>query len=282
MSGDSAFCPMGLSVVMIGRDEAELLPLTLPPLIRLADEVIFVDTGSRDDTPRIALELGAQLASCAWEDDFSAARNSALQRARFAWVFSVDCDEELTEPPRQSLRTLLEQLCFPAGEPGFLVTIKNRLDSGVTLPQKSLRLFRNDPRLRFVNPVHETVRPGLARHWPGFVPTPIPLTLLHHGYERGRNREKFLRNVRILRQWVSREPENLFACYKLGMNLHHIGSATEGLLFMERAFKLLDAAPNRREYAFLDALVTVLHRALMEAGREDEAASVMARIKRWE
>ncbi|MBF0125252.1 MAG: glycosyltransferase, partial [Magnetococcales bacterium] len=47
----------GLSVIMIGRDEEHFLPRTLPPLRRVADEIVFVDTGSSDRTLEIVTEF---------------------------------------------------------------------------------------------------------------------------------------------------------------------------------------------------------------------------------
>ena len=46
MSADSRF--PGLSVVMIGRNETAYLRQAIIPAMQVADEVVFVDTGSAD------------------------------------------------------------------------------------------------------------------------------------------------------------------------------------------------------------------------------------------
>ena len=50
-----------LSLCMIVRDEAEMLPECLRSTGGVADEIIVVDTGSTDETPRVAREFGARV-----------------------------------------------------------------------------------------------------------------------------------------------------------------------------------------------------------------------------
>ena len=66
-----------LSVCLIVRDEAEMLPRCLESLRGLAAETIVIDTGSTDNTSEIAGRLGAQVTNTAWEHDFAAIRNQA-------------------------------------------------------------------------------------------------------------------------------------------------------------------------------------------------------------
>ena len=84
-----------LSVCMIVRDEAEALPETLACLAPPVDELVVVDTGSRDATLEIARGAGARLIEVPWQDDFAAARNAALAAARGRWCLALDADERV-------------------------------------------------------------------------------------------------------------------------------------------------------------------------------------------
>ena len=64
--------PNGIAVVMIAKNEEVILSTSLPRLSKIADEIIFVDTGSNDQTIEIAKQHGCKVFSFQWCDDFSA------------------------------------------------------------------------------------------------------------------------------------------------------------------------------------------------------------------
>ena len=69
-----------LSLCVIAKDEALMLPGLLNSVRGVVDEIVVVDTGSCDETPDIAKEAGALVVSHPWQNDFSDARNRALER----------------------------------------------------------------------------------------------------------------------------------------------------------------------------------------------------------
>ncbi|MBF0456109.1 MAG: glycosyltransferase [Magnetococcales bacterium] len=271
--------PMGLSVVMMGRDEEGYLLQSLPPLLDVADEVVFVDTGSVDGTREIAADLGCRVFSRPWQDDFSAPKNFAVQQARYRWILNVDCDEVLQEPlaVKQWLGTLPDEEPPPA----YLIQIDNLLADGSKLPMEALRFFLNDRRIVFCNPIHEGIADSLYLHWPNKALPTGQIKLLHYGYQAGVNQEKIARNVAILRRWVEGEPETIYGTFKLGINLVHQGLAEEGVTYLERAFFLLDKAKNKRSYPFAQQLVNEYYKALLQSGRKSRADEVKQRISTW-
>ena len=66
-----------VSLTMIVRDEQVNLPRALESVRGVFDEIVVVDTGSRDRTVEIAESFGARVFHFAWIDDFAAARNAA-------------------------------------------------------------------------------------------------------------------------------------------------------------------------------------------------------------
>jgi glycosyltransferase involved in cell wall biosynthesis len=71
-----------ISFCIIVKNEEEQLPRCLESVRSAVDEMIVVDTGSRDRTIDIAKTYGASVYSFEWCDDFSAARNEALRHAQ--------------------------------------------------------------------------------------------------------------------------------------------------------------------------------------------------------
>lgn len=66
---------------MIARDEEESLPRLIEQVMPLVDSAVVVDTGSVDDTPRIAADAGATVHHRPWRN-FAHNRTEALQLAQ--------------------------------------------------------------------------------------------------------------------------------------------------------------------------------------------------------
>ena len=98
-----------LTACLITRDAAATLPRCLESLRGLADALV-VDTGSRDDTVRIAAARGATIVHHVWDNDFSRARNAAWAQVRSPWALWIDADEWMTEASRQWLTVHLRHL----------------------------------------------------------------------------------------------------------------------------------------------------------------------------
>ena len=62
-----------------------------------ADEVLIIDSGSTDNTVAIAEKNGAIVRYRAWDDDFAAQRNFALEQTSADWVLYLDADERMDE-----------------------------------------------------------------------------------------------------------------------------------------------------------------------------------------
>ena len=83
-----------LSAIVIAKNEADNIGDCLDSLA-FCDERIVVDSGSSDDTARIAESKGAKVVPHAFEG-FGAQKNFALSLAQCEWVLSLDADERVT------------------------------------------------------------------------------------------------------------------------------------------------------------------------------------------
>src|SRR5207244_5735388 len=96
-----------LSLCMIVKDGGDPLRRCLESARGVADEIVVVDTGSRDDSVAVARAAGARVLTHAWDDDFAAARNVSLAEAKGEWVLVLDADEELEPAQQRFLRDAL-------------------------------------------------------------------------------------------------------------------------------------------------------------------------------
>ena len=150
----------GLSVVMIVHDEEDSLGEALES-VSFADEIVVVDSGSRDRTVEIARERGAKVVVSADWPGFGPQKNRALAEATRDWVLSLDADERVTPELRDEIRAIV---AGKSGAPHDAYEVP-RLSSycgrfmrhGGWWPDRVTRLFRRG-KARFSDDlVHERV-----------------------------------------------------------------------------------------------------------------------------
>lgn len=257
-----------LSAVLIVRDEARFLGGCLESLHGVVDEVVVVDTGSVDATVEIARRHGAKVVHHPWRDDFAEARNVSLDAASGAWILYIDADERLVEGDRR----YVEELLTDAEEVAFRILLRPKVG---TTPYREYRLWRNDPRIRFVGVIHEKVVPAITAvaAEDGRAIGLAGLVLQHLGYE-GDQSAKHARNLPLLRRQLAVEPGNLFAWNHLGRILEALGEPDEA----ERAYEqAIDVARSSSPGGPMDPLACLSYGDLIRLRRDRgaEAADLL-------
>ncbi|BDG59693.1 tetratricopeptide repeat-containing glycosyltransferase family 2 protein [Caldinitratiruptor microaerophilus] len=259
--------PPRVSLCMIVRDEAEALARCLRSAQGAYDELVVVDTGSVDDSPAVARRFGARVLRFPWCDDFAAARNHGLERARGDWLLWLDADDEL--PPGTAGR--LRELVAEGGPEGYFFPTVSFLGGGLSdrsVTCLHLRLFRNRPHHRFRGAIHEQVTCD-----PGSCAVRQDIRVLHHGYRQHpeRLRAKAERNRRILLQQLRRYPGSPWYLYHLGTEYLRLGHP-------DRAITCYREARKRalREGLVLPELWKKLAAVLSEHGDPGEAEEIVA------
>lgn len=97
-----------LSVVIITRNEAELLPDCLAS-VSWADEIVVLDAGSHDKTCYIAVQAGARVFQSTDWPGFGIQRQRAQACARDDYILMLDADERVTPLLRQAIQQVLQQ-----------------------------------------------------------------------------------------------------------------------------------------------------------------------------
>jgi len=225
---------LGLS--MIVRNGGQDLQHCLESVRGIADEIVIADTGSTDQTVKIAEGFGAKIIQVPWKKDFAAARNAALKAMTANWVLSLDADEQLdAQAPAQIAAATQSK-----DAAGYTVTIRNYVHSlterlwdksaianDARLPRaahfagylehQNVRLFRNRPEIYFEGRVHETVGTriqatgGQIRH--------ADFLIHHFGFaaspEKKQQKNMFYRDLG--RQKILEMPDNAQAHFELGL-----------------------------------------------------------------
>jgi len=95
-----------LSVVMIAKNEAELLPDCLASVI-WADEIIVLDSGSSDDSVEIATQAGAQVYQNDDWQGYGIQRQRAQGYATGDMILMIDADERVSPELRAAIEQVL-------------------------------------------------------------------------------------------------------------------------------------------------------------------------------
>lgn len=96
-----------LSVVVVTRNESANIRAALES-VRWADEIVVVDSGSTDETVRIAREIADLVTTRGWTG-YGAQKNHAAALAAHDWVLSLDADERVSPALALEIRALLRR-----------------------------------------------------------------------------------------------------------------------------------------------------------------------------
>jgi len=261
---------MLLSAALIAKDEEKFLGACLRSLHGLVDEIVVVDTGSADRTRDIAEAEGARVYERAWTDDFSAARNQALDLARGEWILYIDADERVRDGTADGVRA---RLADPS-HVGHRVLLHPR-------PGQSgyweLRLFRNEPYIRFRGIIHENIWPAIDAHrvLSGGLIGQVGLVLDHEGYE-GDQYRKHLRNLPLLERSLAENPSRVFAWCHLAAVRAALGDHPGADQAWSEAMRLVESKPGQAP----EDAIPFLH--LIEEGmaRGEDVSGLLERAQR--
>jgi hypothetical protein len=182
----------------------------------LVDKMVVMDTGSIDRSVEVASNYGALVGQMNWPDDFSAARNAALDLASADWHLVLDADEWLIDggefldqlrhtPPDYVGQILLEDHGATDGT-----------DAGTTRDWLSRLLPGN---VRYRGRIHEQPHHHLPVRR-------TPLRIGHDGYRPEALAAKRGRNRRLLKLALQEQPEDAYLMYQLGKDASVYGEHT--------------------------------------------------------
>ncbi len=203
-----------VSLCLIAKDEEASIGMAIKSVLALVDEVIVVDTGSTDNTRIIAEGYGARVLDVPWEDDFSQARNTCLTEALSDWVLVLDADEFL-----QPVRPVeFQRLLHDPKAAAYRLRMASPIGEEVSQNPSMIRLFRNNPDIRYQYPIFEQINESLT-WWAEKNCLEIKdtnLTIVHEGGQQSKQVSKRRRNHRILQKAMAEYPMEAYFPYKMG------------------------------------------------------------------
>ncbi len=262
-----------LSACLIVKDEERMLPACLESLSDVVDEVVVYDTGSSDDTVRIARAAGARVVEGTWEDSFATARNAALGMATGRWVLSIDADETLLANPA-AMRDQLART--PSGIEAYLVAIENLHGAGnASSVHTAIRVFERTS-VTWRHRIHEQVvaADDPTRHLRTSYLSAA--RLVHHGYtpEVFDGRHKGERNLELARAALDDgEQSRPYALMNYGRALESVGRSEEAVDILTEAVSIAPDGITKR------LATTNLVYILGRLGRYDEAIVQVGRLR---
>ncbi len=234
-----------LGVVMIVKDEEKDLPNILGDIKDVVDEIVVVDTGSKDHTVDVAKDFGAKVGYFEWCDDFSKARNASIDMADSDYLLWLDADDRI--PPEEAAKLLrLKKSLKPGKDAAWMLKIVNTDRQGGDTVSYQLRIFPRRDDMRFVNRVHEQILEVVQKA--GIKIESADITIRHTGYDDEASRLlKARRNLRILLDEVGQGnvsssryffiASSYFALHEYERSLEYIGKARKNSFGSENWLK---------------------------------------------
>ena len=258
-----------LALVMIARNEAACIARCLRSAKPFVDQMIVVDTGSTDETVKIAGDLGALVHHVAWNDDFAAARNAALDYSSAQWNLVLDADEWIGESASK-----IELAAALAGNEPFLglLPIASEFDLQGSVEIATSWIPRILPRgVRYQGRIHEQPISDLARRR-------VELPIFHDGYRRHSLEQKKGRNEALLLRALDDAPTDPYLLYQLGKNYEVYEDYDSAAARFRQALLFSDPAAAFRHELVVRSIFS------LKKAQQHEAAIALSEIemKNWQ
>lgn len=236
-----------ISVCIIAKNEEKHIEECCRRLKPYGLEIVLVDTGSTDHTVELARKYTDSIYRFDWCNDFSAAKNYAMQKASHDWILSLDCDEYIEALDMDTLQQCMEQYPQSAGR----ILIRNRFTENGQTAYEQVRVSRfiNRKFFQFEGTVHEQLAPkqvssdrtsaGNTSADVSSVPKHVynaPVTILHVGYDGSEEemQAKSRRNIALLERELESQGADPYLYFQLGQSYRKLHD-------YEKALSCLDA-----------------------------------------
>lgn len=232
---------MSVSLCMIVKNEQDNLAKCLGSVRDFVDEIILVDTGSTDETIKIAKSFGAKIYHYKWSDSFAEARNYSLSKANKQWILIMDADDVFERDDKEKLLSITENkiqgsniyccktLCYTGNTP----------DDNSVLSNMNIRLIKNKMGYKYQGRIHEQI---VLREEDKNIPYPIVATDIrfhHYGYLTSHitEKDKHKRNINLIQKELDENPDNAFMLFNMGNEYFALQDIEKALVFYKNSLQ---------------------------------------------
>lgn len=226
-----------ISVCLIAKNEEKYIDQCLSSIKPIADEIIFVDTGSTDRTVEIAGKYTDKIYFHPWNDSFSEARNQAMHYATGDWILTIDADEKLVQ---EDIPIVLEAVKDKNNDAIMIQIINALKGKGSKGVLNSERILKNNGIIRYEGRVHNRLVGITSAKF-------YPIRFMHYGYDISGDSavKKFERTSSLLKKDLEENPDNPSTHHYLSCSYLSRGMYQETVEHGLKAINLAEAQNNR-------------------------------------
>jgi glycosyltransferase involved in cell wall biosynthesis len=266
---------------MIVRDEAHNIASILADAQGFSDEIVVVDTGSQDNTLELVQRVcpSARVFHFEWCDDFSAARNYAIDQATCDTIMTLDADDRVGFDDQDRVLEFKEEKT-PDLNHIWYCKIQSFFgsNSGVYNEFPQLRIFPNRPDIRYEGRIHNQLKYPKANYK---IKSAVGIYIVHRGYEDPIVvAQKHERTKTILNKEFKERPNS--GRVNIFLGLHHLndGKPEEALPFIEKSLACYEPRADEKPWGLYQAYAAAIQ-AYHELGNTLKAYNVWDRFREF-
>lgn len=207
---------------IITKDEEKNIVRCIRSVQDVVDEIIVVDTGSKDDTMIKAINAGAKISQLKWNDDFSEPRNKAIELSSTDWILSIDADEVLPERGKEEISEMaampqvagwhIDTMTYIRSSAQLNVQVNNKIyKEGRDFPyfviSTKTRMFQKRGGIKWRFPIHELIDTSIIEAGGKFRKAEIKVQHIHREEKKEDLKKKGELYLRLCEKKVRENPD---------------------------------------------------------------------------
>lgn len=256
-----------ITICMIVKNESNIIEETLQAIKKYGYELVIVDTGSEDNTKDIAFKYTDKVYDYKWNDNFSDARNFALEKATNEFILMIDADEVICEFNVKKIEEIFSLNSKLVGR----ISIINEFKCGKISSrneEKVSRLF-SKKYYKYEGSIHEQL---ISLEDNNINKVDLPLKVFHKGYtkEEINRKNKLERNLLMLKEELKSNLQDPYLLYQLGKTYYLMEDYKEAYKYFDKALDI-DLDLN---FEYVEELIECYGYCLLNMERYEEALKI--------